>query len=57
MELGVFMFDHQECGHYVRLATHARFNGFVKSAGVDFYPLGGDPWVMIECKQFLILNN
>ncbi|BBH08917.1 UDP-Glycosyltransferase superfamily protein [Prunus dulcis] len=32
-----------EFGHHVRLATHANFSAFVKSAGVDFYPLGGDP--------------
>ncbi|RDX82337.1 Sterol 3-beta-glucosyltransferase UGT80B1 [Mucuna pruriens] len=32
-----------EYGHCVRLATHADFDTFVKSAGVDFYPLGGDP--------------
>uniref|UniRef100_A0A0D9YHX4 Uncharacterized protein n=1 Tax=Oryza glumipatula TaxID=40148 RepID=A0A0D9YHX4_9ORYZ len=29
-----------EFGHYVRLATHANFRTFVKSAGIDFYPLG-----------------
>ncbi|XP_057758346.1 sterol 3-beta-glucosyltransferase UGT80B1-like isoform X1 [Arachis stenosperma] len=33
----------QEYGHHVRLATHADFDTFVKSAGIDFYPLGGDP--------------
>ncbi|XP_027357141.1 sterol 3-beta-glucosyltransferase UGT80B1-like isoform X1 [Abrus precatorius] len=33
----------QEYGHRVRLATHADFETFVKSAGVDFYPLHGDP--------------
>ncbi|XP_057446051.1 sterol 3-beta-glucosyltransferase UGT80B1-like isoform X2 [Lotus japonicus] len=33
----------QEYGHHVRLATHADFGAFVKSSGVDFYPLGGDP--------------
>ncbi|KAL2334925.1 hypothetical protein Fmac_016138 [Flemingia macrophylla] len=33
----------QEYGHHVRLATHTDFHTFVKSAGVDFYPLGGDP--------------
>ncbi|XP_027924380.1 sterol 3-beta-glucosyltransferase UGT80B1-like isoform X1 [Vigna unguiculata] len=33
----------QDYGHRVRLATHADFDTFVKSAGVDFYPLGGDP--------------
>lgn len=36
----------QEFGHYVRLATHSNFCTFVKSAGVDFYPLGGDPRVL-----------
>ncbi|VFQ80150.1 unnamed protein product [Cuscuta campestris] len=36
----------QEFGHHVRLATHANFRDFVKSAGVDFYPLGGDPRVL-----------
>nr|GLL39522.1 sterol 3-beta-glucosyltransferase UGT80B1-like [Ipomoea trifida] len=35
-----------EFGHSVRLATHANFRDFVKSAGVDFYPLGGDPRVL-----------
>ncbi|KAG2401657.1 Sterol 3-beta-glucosyltransferase [Vigna angularis] len=28
------------------LATHANFKTFVKSAGVDFYPLGGDPRIL-----------
>ncbi|XP_010680858.1 sterol 3-beta-glucosyltransferase UGT80B1 isoform X2 [Beta vulgaris subsp. vulgaris] len=36
----------QEYGHHVRLATHSNFSGFVKSAGVEFYPLGGDPRVL-----------
>lgn len=36
----------QEYGHHVRLATHANFRIFVRSAGVDFYPLGGDPRVL-----------
>ncbi|KAI8014891.1 Sterol 3-beta-glucosyltransferase UGT80B1 [Camellia lanceoleosa] len=31
-----------EFGHHVRLATHVNFSTFVKSAGIDFYPLGGD---------------
>ncbi|NP_001132100.1 Sterol 3-beta-glucosyltransferase UGT80B1 [Zea mays] len=38
----------QEFGHYVRLATHVNFRTFVKSAGIDFYPLGGDPRVMAQ---------
>ncbi|CAI9116523.1 OLC1v1017695C5 [Oldenlandia corymbosa var. corymbosa] len=36
----------QEFGHRVRLATHANFRSFVKSAGVEFFPLGGDPRVL-----------
>ncbi|CAO2834082.1 unnamed protein product [Amaranthus hypochondriacus] len=36
----------QEFGHRVRLATHINFSDFVKSAGVEFYPLGGDPRVL-----------
>ncbi|KAL3504488.1 hypothetical protein ACH5RR_034329 [Cinchona calisaya] len=36
----------QEFGHCVRLATHANFHNFVKSAGVEFFPLGGDPRVL-----------
>ncbi|KAM7253410.1 hypothetical protein ACFE04_026028 [Oxalis oulophora] len=36
----------QEYGHHVRLATHANFKKFVTSAGIDFYPLGGDPRVL-----------
>ncbi|XP_047983300.1 sterol 3-beta-glucosyltransferase UGT80B1-like isoform X2 [Salvia hispanica] len=38
----------QEYGHCVRLATHSEFRGLVKSAGVDFYPIGGDPRVIVE---------
>ncbi|KAF5467739.1 hypothetical protein F2P56_011961 [Juglans regia] len=36
----------QEFGHCVRLAAHANFSNFVRSAGVAFYPLGGDPRVL-----------
>ncbi|XP_010260972.1 PREDICTED: sterol 3-beta-glucosyltransferase UGT80B1 [Nelumbo nucifera] len=36
----------QEFGHHVRLAAHANFCTFVRSAGIDFYPLGGDPRVL-----------
>lgn len=46
----------QEFGHYVRLATHSNFCTFVKSAGVDFYPLGGDPRVLAGCKRLLVLE-
>ncbi|KAH0944100.1 hypothetical protein HID58_003737 [Brassica napus] len=37
-----------EYGHRVRLATHANFKEFVLTAGLEFYPLGGDPKVLAE---------
>lgn len=30
-------------GHRVRVATHSYFKDSVQSAGLDFYPVGGDP--------------
>lgn len=33
----------QKYGHRVRLATHAKFESFVHDAGLEFYPIGGDP--------------
>lgn len=48
----------QEFGHRVRLATHVNFRNFVKSAGIEFYPLGGDPRIMAgymaKTKGFLL---
>ncbi len=33
----------QKHGHRVRLATHNTFRDFVKSHGLEFYSIGGDP--------------
>lgn len=33
----------QRHGHRVRLATHDVFRDFIKSSGLEFYPVGGDP--------------
>lgn len=38
----------QEYGHRVRLATHSNFEEFVLTAGLEFYPLGGDPKILAE---------
>jgi UDP:flavonoid glycosyltransferase YjiC (YdhE family) len=39
--------------HRVRLATHSVFEDFVRSAGLEFYPLGGDP---AELMAYIVKN-
>ncbi|GME65229.1 putative sterol glucosyltransferase [Neofusicoccum parvum] len=40
-------------GHRVRLATHDVFEDFVRSSGLEFYPIGGDP---AELMAFIVKN-
>ena len=43
----------RDYGHRVRLATHATFEDFVRSSGLEFYPLGGDP---AELMAYIVKN-
>lgn len=43
----------RDYGHRVRLATHAAFEDFVRSSGLEFYPLGGDP---AELMAYIVKN-
>lgn len=47
----------QEYGHRVRLATHSNFEDFVLSAGLEFYPLGGDPKVLAGRKWCILITS
>lgn len=44
----------QDYGHRVRLATHANFKEFVLTSGLEFFPLGGDPKVLANCKYSIL---
>ena len=41
----------QRYGHRVRLATHGMFKEFVQNAGLEFYPIGGDPTELMAVSQ------
>ncbi|KAH6857149.1 UDP-glucose,sterol transferase [Chaetomium sp. MPI-CAGE-AT-0009] len=40
-------------GHRVRLATHSVFRDFVSQAGLEFFPIGGDP---AELMAYMVKN-
>ena len=41
----------QKSGHRVRLATHNVFKDFVMSAGLEFFPIGGNPAELMAARQ------
>jgi hypothetical protein len=43
----------QNCGHHVRIATHPQFKQFVKSYGIEFFSIGGDP---AELMAYMVEN-
>ncbi|KAF4464905.1 sterol glucosyltransferase [Fusarium albosuccineum] len=43
----------QKHGHRVRLATHNVFDKFVRDAGLEFYPIGGNP---SELMAYMVKN-
>ncbi|KAI5917397.1 hypothetical protein F4810DRAFT_696485 [Camillea tinctor] len=43
----------QQHGHRVRLATHNIFADFVRSSGLEFFPVGGDP---SELMAYMVKN-
>ncbi|RYO75320.1 hypothetical protein DL764_010490 [Monosporascus ibericus] len=43
----------QKHGRRVRLATHNAFDSFVRDAGLEFYPIGGDP---AELMAYMVRN-
>ncbi|GAB1193658.1 hypothetical protein APSETT444_002879 [Aspergillus pseudonomiae] len=43
----------QKYGHRVRLATHSKFEQFVRTADLEFYPIGGDP---VELMSYMVRN-
>ena len=41
----------QKFGHRVRLATHDVFKSFVMSAGLEFFPIGGNPAELMAVRR------
>ena len=46
----------QRSGHKVRLATHDIFETFIRDAGLDFFPIGGNPEQLMAVSSLLLLN-
>ena len=44
----------QEYGHRVRLATHGVYRDFVEEHDLEFFPLGGNPQVLL-CHMYVCL--
>lgn len=42
----------QAHGHRVRIATHDVFRDFVRSANLEFFPIGGDPAELMAVGNF-----
>jgi UDP:flavonoid glycosyltransferase YjiC (YdhE family) len=47
----------QRSGHKIRLATHDVFESFVRDAGLDFFPIGGDPEQLMAVSSPRILQR
>lgn len=43
----------QRYGHRVRLATHASFENLVTTAGLEYFPIGGNP---VELMSYMVRN-
>ena len=41
----------QKSGHRVRIATHGVFADFVRSSGLEFYSIGGDPSDLMAVRE------
>jgi UDP:flavonoid glycosyltransferase YjiC (YdhE family) len=47
----------QRSGHKIRLATHDVFESFVRDAGLDFFPIGGDPEQLMAVSSTLMTTT
>ncbi|XP_024539999.1 sterol 3-beta-glucosyltransferase UGT80A2 isoform X2 [Selaginella moellendorffii] len=52
--VAIAMHMQRKYNHQIRVATHVDFRNLVIEAGLDFYPLGGDPKILV---QYMAENN